>query len=92
MPRDTTKAKYWMLTIPHHQFVPFKHTEVAYIKGQLEEGTTTGYLHWQLLVVFPAQVRRGYVLALYGPIHAEPSRSAAADEYVWKEASRIPGK
>jgi len=72
--------------------MPYKHPEVAYVKGQLEKGSNTEYLHWQLLVVFSDQVRRGHVLSLFGPVHAEPSRSAAADEYVWKEDTRVRGK
>jgi len=42
---------YWLLTIPHHAFVPYLPPGVAYIRGQLERGENTGYLHWQLSLV-----------------------------------------
>ena len=50
-----------------------------------------GFLHWQLVVKFKRKVRLGGVRALFGPFHAEPTRSAKAMEYVWKEDTRIPG-
>jgi len=44
---------YWLLTIPHHAFVPYLPPGVAYIRGQLERGENTGYLHWQLSLFYP---------------------------------------
>ena len=65
---------------------------VAYIRGQLEQGQTTGYLHWQLLCQYPKQVRLSAVKKDFGnSCHAEPSRSEAADEYVWKEETAVAG-
>jgi hypothetical protein len=50
------------------------------------------YLHWQILVIFKRKLRRGGVKDIFGrTCHAEPSRSNAADEYVWKEATRVAG-
>lgn len=88
-----SQARYWLLTIPHQSFTPFLHADrVGYIKGQLERGTEGGYLHWQLLVVFKRAVRLAAVKSIYGVgIHAEPSRSAAASDYVWKEDTRVAG-
>lgn len=92
MPRQdsTAKARYWMLTIPSHQFVPYLAPGIGYIKGQLEKGEG-GYLHWQLLVHTEGQQRRSWLLRVFGPIHCEPTRSEAADEYVWKEDTRVEG-
>ena len=87
----SAKARYWLLTIPHHGYTPFRPPSVCYIRGQLESGGTTGFLHWQLLVQFDSQQRLATVKRIFGPWHAEPSRSAAADEYVWKEETRVAG-
>lgn len=85
------QARYWLLTIPHASFLPYQPPDVAYIRGQLEQGNNTGYLHWQLLVIFKRKIRLRGVKHTFGPtVHAEPSRSSAANEYVWKEDTRIP--
>lgn len=134
-----SQARYWLLTIPHADFLPYLPPNVAYIRGQLERGSgntnenddghvrrhdsddeqseqgqavpsdvqlvpepldgvpptqpndqPTGYLHWQILVVFKRKLRLGGVKAIFGrTCHAEPSRSEAATEYVWKEHTRI---
>lgn len=85
------QARYWLLTIPHHAFVPFLHPGVAYLRGQLEQGAG-GFLHWQLLVVLAKKATLRAVKDIYGQsAHAEPSRSDAADDYVWKEETRVQG-
>ena len=92
MPTVTAKARYWLLTIPHHHYAEYLPADVAYLRGQLERGAEGGYLHWQLLAVFPQQVRLGAVRRIFGAeCHAEPSRSAAADAYVWKEDTAVAG-
>jgi len=90
MPSITSQARYWLLTIPHASFLPYLPADVSYIKGQLELGAETGYLHWQVLVVFKRKFRLGGLKTVFGTnIHAEPSRSDAANEYVWKEDTRV---
>lgn len=84
-------GRYYLLTVPAHRFIPFLPPTVAYIRGQLERGTITGYDHWQLLVLFEKTVRISHVRKIFGPFHAELSRSSAANEYVWKEETRIEG-
>lgn len=92
MPSVTSQAKYWMLTIPYQCFLPFLPKAVAYIKGQIEVGGTTGYLHWQILCVFEKKVRLRAVKQTFGDsVHAEPSKSAAAGQYVWKEETAVAG-
>ena len=49
---------YWLLTIPQHCFTPYLPNGVQYIRGQLEQGGNTGYLHWQILVAL--QNRRNW--------------------------------
>jgi hypothetical protein len=52
----------------------------------------SGYRHWQILAVFHKQVRLGGVKDLFGnTAHCEPSRSSAADEYVWKDDTSVEG-
>lgn len=86
------KARFWLLTIPHADFTPFLPANTVWIKGQLERGSATGYLHWQLIVAFPQQQRLAGVRRIFGErAHCEPSRSAAADEYVWKMDTRVDG-
>lgn len=84
--------RYWMLTLPQHEYTPFLHASVAYVRGQLESGGTTGYLHWQLLVIFERKKTLAAVKSVFGnSCHCEPSRSSAADAYVWKEDTRVEG-
>lgn len=84
------QGRYWLLTIPHHCFLPYLPDACTYIRGQLESGSETGYLHWQVLVAFKRAVRRAAVKSLFGAeCHAELSRSAAADEYVWKDDTAV---
>lgn len=84
--------RYWLLTIPQHAYMPYLPPGILYLRGQLESGHTTGYLHWQLLAIFSRGVRLAKVKSLFGDtVHAEPSRSNAADDYVWKEDTRVAG-
>lgn len=86
------QARFWLLTIPHADFVPYLPPTVDYIRGQLERGTDTDYLHWQIVVHFARKIRLRGVKSVFGDrAHAEPSRSDAAREYVWKEDTRVEG-
>lgn len=88
----TAQGVYWLLTIPHHEYTPYLHVDVAYIIGQLEQGEGTGYLHWQILVCFKRKLRLGGVRLLFGDKgHYELSKSDAADKYVQKEDTSIAG-
>lgn len=89
------QARYWLLTLPQAQHPAQPRLNVdegtVYLKGQLEVGVHTGLVHWQLLVVFDKKVRLATVVRAYPGCHAEPSRSDAANAYVWKEETRVPG-
>lgn len=88
----SAQARYWILTIPQHAYLPYLPPSVVYVRGQLERGHQTGYLHWQLIAIFPRAVRLAAVTALFGTgIRAEPTRSEAAMEYVWKDDTRVDG-
>lgn len=83
---------YWLLTIPHADFLPFKPNTVQYIKGQLERGANTDYIHWQLLVAFERKCRLAHVKSIFGTtVHAELTKSKAANDYVWKEDTAVMG-
>lgn len=89
---NSDKAKYWMLTIPQHCFTPYQPPGVSYLGGQLERGNDTGYVHWQLICVFTAQVRLSRVKAVFGhSCHAEGTRSEAARAYCFKADSKVDG-
>lgn len=84
-----SQARFWILTIPHADFLPYLPNNVNHIIGQLERGEG-GYLHWQLCVSFPRKIRLRGVKSIFGQsCHAEPSRSDAARKYVCKEATRV---
>jgi hypothetical protein len=57
----------------------------------LESGKEDGYRHWQLVVHFGTQVRLSQVRKTFGPFHAEPTKSKAAEDYVWKEETSVEG-
>jgi len=82
---------FWILTIPHYGFTPYLPPQCSYIVGQLEEGGNTGYSHWQIMVSFKSKQSLNGVRAVFGDVHAELSRSAAADSYCQKEETCIHG-
>lgn len=90
------QARFWLLTIPGADWDPQSvgslPTPLVYVRGQQERGNESGYLHWQVLGCFSRKVSLGQVKSVFGgTCHAEPSRSDAAREYVWKEETRVSG-
>lgn len=80
---------YWLLTIPEGDFEPRLQDGCRYIKGQLEQGEG-GYRHYQVLCVLSKKASAVRVRDMFGGrAHCELSRSAAANEYVWKDETRI---
>lgn len=93
MPRSVAQARYWLLTIPvqHYPHEPSLSGDIVYLKGQQEIGGETGLHHWQLLAVFSKKLRLAAVKRHFcQQAHCEASRSEAANEYVWKEDTRVP--
>jgi hypothetical protein len=84
------QACYWMLTIPFELFVPYLPPGYCYVRGQLEIAAS-GFQHWQLIAYAKTKVSLASVRATFGPVHAEPTRSGACREYVWKEETRVAG-
>lgn len=87
----TKPARYWIGTVPKDLWIfpsPLPES-IAYCKGQEEAGTEGGYRHYQVLAVFKSAVRLSAVRRIFAG-HWESSRSVAANEYVWKDDTRIP--
>lgn len=89
---NVPQARYWLLTIPAAsgwqppQVVP---VGINYLKGQKEIGEG-GYEHWQVLVAFKDKKRLAAVKAAFNrQTHAEPTRSSAANDYVWKDDTAV---
>lgn len=86
---------FWLLTIPHHHFVPFLPSGCVWITGQLERGDNNGngdgFLHWQFVVAFAKKTSLGGVRSTFGSFHAELTYSSAAVDYCHKEATGILG-
>jgi len=83
----SNQARYWLLTIPldAYQLPTELPEQLTYLRGQKEIGNETGYEHWQLVAAFKRAVRLAAVKSLFGSTcHAEPSRSSAANDYVFK--------
>jgi len=89
--KSNWKACYWICTSPAADFKPHLPANAAYIKGQREIGES-GYDHWQFIVYFKQQQRLGAIKKTLGDtVHAEPTRSDAAEAYVWKDDTAVDG-
>lgn len=86
----TVQARFWLHTIPVHEFVPYLPEGVCHLAGQMEEGEG-GFRHWQLVSSFARKVTLAQVRRIFGPFHVEPTRSDAARAYVFKEDTRVAG-
>lgn len=91
----SSQQRYWILTVPlgadcYERFPP---TElpggVSWLKGQ-QELATGGLLHWQVIAGFSKPSRLPSVIRTFPGAHAEPTRSSAADLYVWKDETAVP--
>lgn len=107
MPNDRRNGLYWILTLPYSAFTPYLPPQAQWIRGQLEQGTESdstttrlwfgdddsspGYYHWQVVVCFKKKTALRSVTAIFGPYNSELTRSEAANEYVWKEDTRVEG-
>lgn len=86
------QARYFLLTIPSHDFIPYLPPSVQHIKGQLEHGSNTGYQHWQVNVAFHNKVTMFKVKEIFGSsTHVVLTNSKKSLEYVWKEDTRVAG-
>lgn len=101
MPPINQQARYWILTINDSDSgeswsppdtLDQNFSGVQWLTGQKEIGSNTGRAHWQLFCSFKRAVRLAAVRKLFGTrVHAEPSRSTAAESYVLKDDTAIHG-
>lgn len=84
------QARYWIATVPERHFTPHLPDSAQHIRGQLECGAG-GFRHWQFVVSFAQKKTLGQLKRIFGKHsgHFEPTRSNAANEYVWKLDTRI---
>ena len=86
------QGTYWIGTIPASSGwqVPDELPQsCTWLRGQAEIGEG-GHEHYQVFVAFRRSVRLSAVRKIF-PGHWELSRSRAAEEYVWKDHTRVPG-
>jgi len=81
-------GRFWILTIAHNEYTPYLPAALSYVRGQLELGAG-GFLHWQIVAAWPKTVRLSAVRKLFGPHHAELTKSDAAFDYVWKDETAV---
>lgn len=84
-----SNGRYWILTIPVHAYTIYLPPGCAWIKGQIEIGES-GYCHWQLITGFSSNKRLSAIRKIFGNVHAELTRSEAAEAYVWKDDTAVP--
>lgn len=85
------QGTYWLGTISEEQdWNPSLVEGLLYVKGQEEEGDG-GFKHHQVFFVTEKKQSTRGVAKLFAPIigHWELTRSEAAEDYVWKEATRV---
>lgn len=85
-------ARYWIGTTREDNFLlpsPLP-SYLTYARGQLEAGHDSGYLHYQWIAVF-AKPQRLSAVRKYFPGHWEPTKSAAANKYVFKQDTAVEG-
>lgn len=88
---ERRQGTYWLGTIScDQQWEPTMPAGVLYLKGQKEEGDG-GFLHFQIFFICGGKQSLRSVVRMWEPIvgHWELTRSAAAEEYVWKEQTRV---
>lgn len=94
--RARRQGIFWLLTIPYpcsvmQQLLESSQlpTSVVWIRGQLEQGEQTDYLHYQAVAAFDTKKSLAAVKGVFGTCHAELSRSEAAEAYVHKQDTRV---
>lgn len=90
--KHRSQGIFWIATIPESDFNGELPDSCNWIRGQLEQGNNTGYRHWQLVFAFKKKGSLRSCQSIFGKTgHYELSRSAAANDYVFKEDTRVEG-
>lgn len=94
--RKTNKGRIWLLTIKESWTPPTSLPDrVKYICGQLEKGEETGFLHWQVYVIFDNSVTMNTVKEILydDTMHCILcDKSEKARNYCLKENSYVRGR
>lgn len=95
---DRVRSTAWMLTIPadKHEIQEVKDTLESGCYAAVfseEAGSTTGYRHYQTLVVYKNRATGTQVRGMFSDAHVEPARKIidACRQYVSKEKTHISG-
>lgn len=83
--------RYWILTIPKEAWVIPEELPagIHYMKGQLEVGAS-GFEHWQLVAYTKKKCTYTKMMSRWPEeAHIEHTRSDEAENYVWKEDTRV---
>lgn len=85
-----------MCTLPWYEFTPYLPPGVAYIRGQLERGESTGYVHWQIDCVLKKKGSLRTMQSIFGEGGGDHGShryiltvSKKTEEYVWKEETCV---
>jgi hypothetical protein len=94
--RARRQGIFWMLTIPGADYVQPESLPdgITWIAGQQERGGgQNGYWHWQICLAVTKKTSLRGIKSRFGDgIHAELTRSAAANDYVKKTATSVEGR
>jgi len=85
-------GRFWIVTLAATNPAPSAEQikdNLVWLKGQREIGDG-GFDHWQFLAGFKCNVRMSALKKIWPTAHVELTRSSAADDYVWKEDTRVP--
>ena len=87
---------FWILTIPGGDYVQPEGLPhgITWIAGQQERGGgQNGYWHWQICLAVCKKTSLAGIKGRFGDgVHAELTRSAAANDYVKKTATSVEGR
>lgn len=94
---ERRQGVYWLLTIPRDKWTPELPSGCAYVRGQAEQGEQSAYEHWQVLAITEKKTSLAGIKRMFGnqvyfnliQIHGELTYSKKAEDYVWKELTRI---
>jgi len=84
---------YWIGTLYEYSTPTQLPPGATWLKGQQEVCPSTGRIHCQLIAGFTRSVRLAAVKRIMATPtgHWELTRSAAAESYVWKDETSVPG-
>jgi len=84
-------SRHYILTLSANKsvFAPYVLPDgISYMKGQLEQGAG-GLVHWQFVVASEKKSRISGIKKIWPAAHIEVTRSAAVDDYVWKDETSL---